>query len=103
MLRIAVAASLFADSSGRMLDSAAHFTAALVLSVLLILGFFTPLAAALAAMLHGVFLVFGGAQWVAVMAIEPFHALALTLMGPGAYSLDARLFGRRLVVFRTPQ
>ena len=37
----------------------------------------------------------GAAVTVLVFAL---NALALALLGPGAYSLDARRFGRRLVV-----
>jgi len=33
---------------------------------------------------------------------EGLHVAALTFLGPGAYSLDARLFGRRIVELPKP-
>jgi len=33
--------------------------------------------------------------------VSALVSFALTLLGPGAYSIDARLFGRRSVVFKT--
>lgn len=64
--------------------------------IALLLGALTPLAALLALLLT-VRDVLGAPcllQW-----LLPVHALALVLIGPGAYSLDARWFGRRLLVY----
>jgi putative oxidoreductase len=66
----------------------------------LIVGILTPAAAAaLAASLAALLVLFasepvtpfGSAAVVLIVA----NALALVLVGPGAYSVDARLFGRR--------
>jgi uncharacterized membrane protein YphA (DoxX/SURF4 family) len=38
-----------------------------------------------------------------VLASLLLNAIALALLGPGAYSLDARLFGRRVVVVPPPR
>lgn len=58
--------------------------------VMLLCGGLLPLAVLLALLLAG--LAAGGPLWSAVLL-----ALALLLLGPGAYSLDARLFGRRVI------
>ncbi|HEL3779792.1 MULTISPECIES: hypothetical protein [Stenotrophomonas] len=65
----------------------------LVVAAMLALGALTPLAAVLATL--GLYLL--AQPW----ALAPLP-LALLLLGPGAYSLDARLFGRRLLGRRPP-
>lgn len=65
----------------------------LLAAAMLMLGVLTPLAVLLAAM--GMFA--QQAPWPLV-ALPP----ALLMVGPGAYSLDARLFGRRLLGRRPP-
>ena len=64
---------------------------AIVSAVLLTAGFLTPIAGvlAMAAALLGDAPAWGGLAVVAA---------ALALLGPGAYSVDARLFGRREIV-----
>ncbi len=70
--------------------------AAIVL--LLLVGVLTPVACVFGGLIevycmsHGA----GPEVWQAVCAFMVF--LALGLLGPGAFSLDARLFGRRLIV-----
>lgn len=62
------------------------------------LGAFTPVSCCVSGMLQ-VFMMLRGAE------PNPFHfactfgiTAALFLLGPGAFSLDSRLFGRRLIV-----
>jgi uncharacterized membrane protein YphA (DoxX/SURF4 family) len=82
--------------------------AALVLvvtSALLLIGYLTPLASALAglASLSSVVPVISGPA-SSLLATKPTVAFAtaiaaaLFFLGPGAFSLDARLFGRREIV-----
>lgn len=77
--------------------------------VSLLIGFLTPLAAILAG-LSALCMVF---LWNPVPHIELFNSLLLTnivvtaaaiaFLGPGAFSLDSRLFGRReIIIARGP-
>jgi hypothetical protein len=62
-------------------------------------GILTPYVATLsAAVLLSVFAT--SAEHNVVSATAGLNAIALALLGPGAYSLDARLFGRRMLVMR---
>jgi hypothetical protein len=71
--------------------------AVIALSILLVAGILTPILALVAI----------AVQWtglpditfvdVVIVAAASLNALALALLGPGAYSLDARRFGRRVV------
>lgn len=74
---------------------------AIAISVALAVGCLTPIAAAAALVLNG-FLWFG-ADGVAVGVIFALDAIALALLGPGAYSIDSHRFGRRLVVPPPPE
>jgi uncharacterized membrane protein YphA (DoxX/SURF4 family) len=59
----------------------------------LMIGFFTPGAGAvvvLGGVVHG-----PSNAWLVVVV-----AVAIIMLGPGAFSLDARLFGRREIVIR---
>jgi uncharacterized membrane protein YphA (DoxX/SURF4 family) len=70
---------------------------ALVLAASLAAGLLTRVAAAVCAAL-----VFVGAARVsgtlsAILALNALQVVGLVLTGGGAYSLDARLFGRRVI------
>jgi len=61
-------------------------------------GVFTPLACAVALLIQvGVLAQSSGFESVEII-IHGCMALSLLMLGPGAYSVDARLFGRRLVL-----
>lgn len=79
---------------------------AITSGVSLLVGFLTPGAGATA----GLSIVFMAVSWLPVPAANLFLdrvgalcvaavAAALVLLGPGALSLDARLFGRREIIF----
>jgi hypothetical protein len=73
---------------------------ALVTGALLLAGFLTPYAAALIG-LAALDLAFTQTKWQPVSAFVV--SIAIALLGPGAYSLDARLFGRReIIIPRSP-
>ena len=62
-----------------------------------VVGVTTPIAAVLAALIEMIAL---NGHSIALHAFAPIViGVSLALMGPGAYSLDARMFGRRLLEF----
>jgi len=74
------------------------FAVGLLISISLSIGFLTPILSVVA-----------GVTLIAQMLIDPhgnsllcipamLNTASLALLGPGAYSLDARLFGRRVMV-----
>jgi uncharacterized membrane protein YphA (DoxX/SURF4 family) len=76
---------------------------------LLLIGYLTPFASVLA----GVFCVGCAFSWFAppnlellaaklTAALATVIAVALVCLGPGAFSLDARLFGRREIIIPSP-
>ena len=82
----------------------AFFAVAGGVAVLLLIGFLTRFVALAAAMAGGMgvfswFPVFNGSVVTpTVAALSAVIALAVMCLGPGALSLDARLFGRREIV-----
>jgi hypothetical protein len=71
-----------------------------VLALLLCLGLFTLLVAALCLVVE--------ALWFATLTLPALsillisNSMVLALLGPGVYSLDARLFGRRVIELSIP-
>ena len=70
----------------------------LVVTVLLGLGAFTPIASVISIAMEVIYWptssMLRGAEEVIHIALS----LALFFLGPGAYSIDARMFGRRLIL-----
>ena len=99
LLRISVGSIFFINASKLGHGSPVNLVGAGALLVLLalVVGFLTPYLAVIA-----------GAAAVATLVLgyagDPVHtasvvdAIALALLGPGAYSIDARLFGRRVTI-----
>jgi hypothetical protein len=80
-------------------DSTWIVAAIWLVAIALCVGFLTPVTAAL-------YVVIQITAWpISGAAIEPLQvcailiAVALAMLGPGGYSFDARLFGRRQVIF----
>lgn len=68
-------------------------------AIALCFGLFTPASAALCALIEIVIWHFSGGTIAALHVCAILVAIALAMLGPGAYSLDAKLFGRRQVDF----
>jgi uncharacterized membrane protein YphA (DoxX/SURF4 family) len=71
----------------------------------LLIGLFTPIASAVASLgslAVGVSWLLASSENIYDKAIADFYlfvmSLAIALLGPGAFSLDARLFGRREII-----
>jgi hypothetical protein len=101
LLRVALCAMLVQSTLEIPASSTSTWITLAVSAVALVicLGFITPLASvlAVASELAAWHLSGGNLQAIHICAI--LVAAALAMLGPGAYSLDARLFGRRHVIF----
>lgn len=96
--------NLAAPSGATVLTTWVMGLAAILVGASLLIGFLTPLAGAAAAISNSAigisFLVKPGAilPKACTEAELVVMSLAVVLLGPGAFSLDARLFGRREIV-----
>ena len=73
--------------------------AQMIAAILLMIGLGTPFAGTIIAGME-LWIVFSGSAdtWIAIMLIG--LAASLAMIGPGAWSVDARLFGRKHIEFR---
>ena len=63
----------------------------------LAVGFLTPLAALISAVVMAIAFAESSDDLRHLLLLHALSAVALALLGAGAYSLDARLFGRRVI------
>ena len=63
----------------------------------LFLGYLTPYCAAASCFLELALLVTGDAANRLQLGLSALTAVTTVVLGPGAYSIDSRLFGRRLI------
>ncbi|RZT09839.1 hypothetical protein SAMN05216319_1718 [Duganella sp. CF402] len=70
----------------------------LVLALALAVGVLTPVAALVSAVFYAACLLHADWPHAAALMIATMTPIALVLLGAGAYSVDARLFGRRRLV-----
>lgn len=100
LLRLSVAAMLFIDAAGRVLWPASLWVAVVsaVAAVAVAVGFFTPILALVCGALK-VYALIGTAHGIApLIVLALLLSFAVAMLGPGAYSLDAKMFGRRVVL-----
>jgi uncharacterized membrane protein YphA (DoxX/SURF4 family) len=100
LLRISVAAMLLIGNSSARAVLASHWAIAclVLVAISLCFGFLTPIFSVLVCVFDvaGIFI---AGRFDSPAAFLPIlNPLALSLLGPGAYSLDARIFGRRVLI-----
>ncbi|MDB6008578.1 MAG: hypothetical protein JWL65_828 [Gammaproteobacteria bacterium] len=97
LLRVSIAASTLLVVSTGPHRGLWMLALSIPLSALLCLGFLTPLAALLTIPLD----LFDTTSLRLTLGSLPIlicQAIALSMLGPGSYSIDARVYGRRIVV-----
>jgi hypothetical protein len=102
LLRVSVAAVLLVSAANRsgLISMPLLFAGVLLISISLSIGFLTPILSVIAFAFAVANLLIGPHAGNLVYVFSIFDAAALALLGPGAFSVDARLFGLR--VYRLP-
>ena len=98
VFRVSIAFSLLIDGSS-------HFTwlhtlwapVLIVLAVFLLFGLMTPFAGLSSILIQIAILIVHGGADERHLVCSIVNCGVLSVLGPGAYSIDARLFGRRLL------
>jgi hypothetical protein len=103
LLRISVAATLLLSIAGRPDPSLFHllFAGAVLVSIALAIGIFTPVVSSLVFVYACVYAIADrliGLRFDWLVGSVMLNSMALALLGPGAYSLDARRFGFKVMV-----
>jgi uncharacterized membrane protein YphA (DoxX/SURF4 family) len=70
---------------------------AVLVAIFLCLGLLTPYCAALNCLIELGILIFNGGESGFPLVIAAVNSGVLAVLGPGAYSVDARFFGRRIL------
>jgi uncharacterized membrane protein YphA (DoxX/SURF4 family) len=100
MLRISLAAAIWNVGSDCVQLSLPNLTSIALASqsLLLSLGFLTPIVSVACCLFQLASLFLAGHPDRHFVILSSLNAAAISLLGPGAYSLDAWLFGRRVIV-----
>jgi uncharacterized membrane protein YphA (DoxX/SURF4 family) len=105
LLRSSVAAMLFIDPAGRVFWPAPIWLAVVsfVAAIAVTVGFLTPILALICGALK-IYALVGSPHWIgALIVLALLLSCAVAMLGPGAYSLDAKMFGRRVVLLPPPR
>ena len=108
LLRMLVAVTLIVDTVAQVRSSeptaSGFLLAALILggACCLLLGFVTPFVAVLIGIVS-VSLAFTSLHYSIQNLDVVVLSIAIALLGPGAFSIDARMFGRREILIRYPK
>jgi hypothetical protein len=97
LLRASIATGILLNAGSELHREAWIFAVAVALSAAVCVGFLTPIAALLTI---PVYLIETASHTIAPAEVlaAVVQAIALSLLGPGSCSIDAYLFGRRVVV-----
>jgi putative oxidoreductase len=99
LLRLTLTGALFADAAAALNGTAAQVIAGggeILTGALIAIGLWTPIAGVIVFLLQlSLILTADGA--IGPHVLQAAVGLCLSLLGPGAWSIDARLFGRRRV------
>lgn len=101
LLRIAASAGLIALPSRLGTNAWIGLLLVTLVTIPLLIGFMTTLTALAAAVLESAFALSGELHAPLIEISTIAQLLSLALVGPGAYSLDSRLFGRRRLIFES--
>ena len=101
MLRLSVVGQLQLDTTGKLAvpSATAAFLALEVLSAALAVGLYTPVAVVIGVLGDAALCAHSTPDRWLLSAITISNLTILFLIGPGAYSIDARRYGRRVTVF----
>lgn len=99
-LRVSVMATLLYDGAFRGPQPASSWTllALSIAAMFLLLGLFTPYCSVFCMLVQSSVLLRQESRDEFHVAVNILLSLILALLGPGAYSVDARIFGRRILV-----
>jgi len=98
ILRLSASASLLAHGAEHS-NFPGSFTLLIFSASALCLGFVTPYVSAISCLMQLAAVGRPGNQLAVSIIISVANTAALGMLGPGAYSLDAKIFGRRVVRF----
>ena len=99
VLRVSIAATLVVNGTAHWAPATLFWilSGLAVVAIFLCLGLFTPYCSTVGCLVQFVMLCtsVGGNQFLLVSSI--LNSGVLAVLGPGAYSIDGRIFGRRLL------
>jgi hypothetical protein len=100
ILRVCAVSSLLTIAFGRVPVAFSSWAGVALglLSLLMVVGALTPVACIAGALVEASCLLYRQGTEARYIVMALLVIAALGLLGPGAFSLDARLFGRRLII-----